>query len=137
MVGHEAAPEVGHEAAPGACPELASGACPEVAPVIRPIDTEELAQALGQLRGRRVFLHVEVTPGGWLRNLAADVEEAVLRSDGPTHRVALRCSGHGWVVMEGLTHMSLVAGEPLLLCTLAEEDRLTRVLQISAEVLAA
>jgi hypothetical protein len=108
-----------------------------VEPVVRPIEAEELVLALRRLNGRRVYLHVEVTPGGFMRNLTAEIEEAVLRGDGPTYRVALRCSGHGWVVMEGLTHMSVKDGDPLLLCTLEEEDRLTRVLQISEEVLAA
>jgi hypothetical protein len=105
--------------------------------MIRPIDGDELARALGRLSGRRVYLHVEVTPGGFVRNLAADVVEAVVRCDGPTWRLALRCGGHGWVVLEGLTHMTICTGEPLQMCTLIEEDRLTRVIQISEEALAA
>lgn len=105
--------------------------------MVRPIDAEELAPVLHQLCGRTVYLHVEVIPGGFMRNLTAEIEEAVLRSDGPTHRVALRCAGRGWVVMEGLTHMTIGEGEPLHLCTLAEEDRLTRVIQISKEAFAA
>lgn len=105
--------------------------------MVRPIDEEELAPMLLRLGGRKVYLHVEVTPGGFLRNLAAQVKEAVLRSSGSTWRIALRCEEHGWVVMEGLTHMSVQSGEPLLLCTLEEEDRLTRVIQISEEAFAA
>ena len=102
-----------------------------------PIDGEKLAQALRSLSGRWVYLHMEVTPGGFLRNLAAEVEEAVLRCDGPTYRVALRCRFGVWVVMEGLTHMALRDGEPLVLGTLEGEDRLTRVLQISEEAFGA
>lgn len=105
--------------------------------MVRPIDVEELAPVLRLLSGRTVYLHVEVIPGGFMRNVTAEVEEAVLRSDGSTYRMALRCGGHGWVVMEGLTHMSIREGEPLHLCTLAEEDRLTRVIQISKEAFAA
>lgn len=105
--------------------------------MLGPIDGEKLAQVLEGLRGRRVYLHMEVTPGGFLRNLAVDVNEAVVRCDGATYRVALRCQNNGWVVMEGLTHMAAQAGEPLLLGMLETEDRLTRVMQISAEVLAA
>ena len=105
--------------------------------MMRPIEAKELGLALQRLSGRRVYLHVEVTPGGFLRNVAADLKEAVLRSDGCTHRLALRCGDGSWVVMEGLTHMSMVDGEPLMLCTLAEEDRLTRVIELSEEVLAA
>lgn len=105
--------------------------------MIRPIEAEKLAPVARRLSGSRVYLHIEVTPGGFLRNLAADIDEVVIRSDGPTYRVALRCGDDGWVVMEGLTHMSLRDGEPLLLCRLEEEDRLTRVIQISEEVFAA
>jgi hypothetical protein len=104
--------------------------------VIRPIEAEVLAQVLRRLNGRRVYLHVEITPGGFMRNLATDIAEVVLRCDGPTCRIALRCGGHGWVIMEGLTHMCVRDGEPLLIYTL-EGDRLTRVIQISEEAFAA
>lgn len=111
--------------------------------MVRPIDAAELTQALRLLAGQSLYLHMEVTPGGFLRNLRAEIEEAVLRCDGPTYRLALRCVEHGWVVLEGLTHMALQAGAPfmpargLLLCTLEGEDRMTRVIQISKEALAA
>lgn len=105
--------------------------------MVRPIDPVELTQALRRLTGHQVYFHLEVTPGGFLRNLHADLEEVVLRSDGPTYRVALRCSEDGWVVLEGLTHMALQAGAPVLLCTLEGEDRMTRAIQISEEAFAA
>lgn len=101
------------------------------------IDGEALAQVLRTLGGRRLYLHLEVTPGGFLRNLAAELEEAVLRCDGESYRLALRCRQHGWIVMEGLTHAAMQPGAPLLFGTLEGEDRLTRVLQLSEEVLTA
>ncbi len=105
--------------------------------MLRPIDERELVQAAAELSGRMVYLHMEVTPGGFVRNLTADLQEMVVRRDHATYRVALRCANDGWVVVEGLTHMAIGEGEPLLLCALVEEDRLTRVLQISEEAFAA
>lgn len=75
---------------------------------------------------------MEFVRGGFVRNLAADVEEAVIRGEGP-FRVALRCREAGWVVMEGLTHMESTAVEPLFLCALESDQRLAQVLQISPE----
>lgn len=105
--------------------------------MLRPIETEALIQVMRGFSGRRVYLHVEVTPGTFLRNLTTDIEEVVLRDDNGSYRLALRSAGDGWVVMEGLTHMSMGEGAPLHLCTLVEEDRLTRVIQISEEAFAA
>lgn len=111
--------------------------------MVRPIDAAELTPALRLLAGQSVYLHMEVTPGGFLRNLRTELNEVVLRCDGPTYRLALRCVEHGWVVLEGLTHMAIPDGAPfipgrgLLLCTLEGEDRMTRVIEISKEALAA
>lgn len=105
--------------------------------MLRPIDAVELTQAVRRFSGHHVYLHLEVTPGCFLRNLHADLEEVVLRCDGATYRIALRCSDNGWVVLEGLTHMVIADGAPLLLGTLEGEDRLTRVIQISKEAFAA
>lgn len=104
--------------------------------MVRPIDAAELTRELRRLCGHQVYLHMEVTPGGFLRNLRTELHEVVLRSDGPTYRLALRCAEDGWVVLEGLTHMSLQGGAPLLLGTLEGEDRLTRAIQISEEAFA-
>lgn len=105
--------------------------------MLYPIEANELSRVLNSLSGRWVHLHLEVAPGGFLRNLRAYVEEAVIRCDGPTFRVALRCRESGWVVMEGLTHTVARGEEPFMLGTLVEEGRLTRVLQISKEAFAA
>lgn len=102
---------------------------------MKPIEAETVAQALQQFAGRRTYLHFEFPTGGFLRNLAAEIEEAHLRSDGATYRVALRCKEHGWVMMEGLTHMSLQEGAPLFLGALEDEpaQRLNRCIQLSKE----
>jgi hypothetical protein len=103
--------------------------------MLRPIDASTVARLALQLSGCKAFIHVEVTPGGFVRNLPVDLEDVVLRGAGPTYRLALRCASNGWVVLEGLTHMA-IDGEILMLCTL-EEDRLTRVIQLSKEAFAA
>lgn len=116
--------------------------------MLSPITRESLDAHLDSLCGRRIYLHMEVTPGCFLRNLAVEVQDLVLRCDGPSYRLALRCAGHGWVVIEGLTHMALpdeatqrhpVSGHvpPLQLGTLVEEDRLTRLILLSEEAYAA
>lgn len=102
---------------------------------MQPLDPEILAPLVRGLAGQTVYLHCEVVPAGFLRNLKAEVQEAVLRGDEPPYRLALRCQGDGWVIMEGLTHMDVprTEGAPLFLCGLESDQRLSRAIQISRE----
>lgn len=99
--------------------------------MFQPLDPQAVTQALQRLAGSRLYLHFEFTRGGFLRNLVADVEEAVLRGEGP-YRVALRCREHGWVIMEGLTQMAL-SPDLLVLGALDEEQKLAHLIQLSRE----
>ncbi len=100
------------------------------------IEEQSTRAALRRFSGKRVYLHFEMTRGGFIRNVLAEIEEAVLRADSDgSFRVALRCKGDGWVVMEGLTHIDAPAGMPLFLATFDDDpdQRLTRTLQLSLE----
>jgi hypothetical protein len=101
---------------------------------MEPIQAEQAVRALKRYAGRRIYLHFEFTRGGFVRNVAADVTEVHVRGEGP-YRVALRCEGEGWVVMEGLTHMAERAGEPLFFGALDSDadQRLAHALQLSLE----
>lgn len=102
--------------------------------VLQPIDADKVTAALRRFEGGRAYVHFEMTRGGFIRNLQADIESVALRGEGP-YRVALKCRGDGWVIMEGLTHMDLPTGGPLFLGALESESdqRLTQCLQLNVE----
>lgn len=107
---------------------------------MQPIEPETLAPLLRGLAGQAVYLHYEVVPAGFLRNLKVNIQEAVLRGAEPPYRLALRCQEDAWVIMEGLTHMETAAtaadgapGPTLFLCALESDQRLSRAIQISRE----
>lgn len=87
--------------------------------------------ALDRFAGQTVHVHAEVIPGGFLRNMRVEVEQAHLRG-GDACRVALRCAGGAWVRMEDLTHWEIDAEERLIFCAFGDEQsRLSRTLEIS------
>jgi hypothetical protein len=97
-----------------------------------PFDDKQVVQALQRFVGERAYLHFEFCRGGFVRNAVVEVEDAQVRGEGPW-RVALRCGTHGWVIMEGLTHMEIRPGAPLFLGALESDQRLSQALQISRE----
>lgn len=103
---------------------------------MQPIDEAVIVSSLQGFEGSRVYLHFEFPVGGFVRNVSTTVSEAHLKGTGP-YRVALRCEGDGWVMMEGLTHAVVPENGPLFLCALEEDGRLNRALQISRAPFAA
>jgi hypothetical protein len=99
---------------------------------VQPIQLEEVVNALKCFEGQRVYVHFELTRGGFIRNLAAQVVETHLRGEG-SYRVALRCQEDGWVIMEGLTHVDLTHDARLFLYALDTDQRLSQALQLSLE----
>jgi hypothetical protein len=97
---------------------------------MQPIQPEDVINALKSFEGQRVYVHFELTRGGFIRNLAAQVEETHLRGEG-SYRVALRCKEEGWVIMEGLTHVDLTDDARLFLYAFDSEQRLFQALQLS------
>ncbi|HZG85612.1 DUF1806 family protein [Paenibacillus sp.] len=98
---------------------------------MQPIEIERLETVLQAYEGRTPYIHVEVTPGAFVRNVTAAIEQAYVRGSGP-YRVALRLKGDGWIRAEGLTHMAEEPGR-LLLAGHDELGRLTCGLQLSTE----
>lgn len=103
---------------------------------MQPIDEAVITGILKGFEGSRVYMHFEFPRGGFVRNVSTAVTEAHLKGAGP-YRVALRCEGDGWVIMEELTHFEATEHGPLFLCALESDGRLSRTLQISREPFAA
>jgi hypothetical protein len=97
---------------------------------MRQIHPSELEEWLLPYEGLAAYLHVEVTPGAFVRNVRASIEQAYVAGSGP-YRVALRLKEHGWIRVEGLTHCEKDAEERLLLAGHDDLGRLTSALQLS------
>lgn len=97
---------------------------------MQPINPSELESLLRPFEGRTAYLHVEVTPGAFVRNVLAQVEKTHVAGAGP-YRVALKLAEHGWVRVEGLTHRARDEQERLLLAGHDDKGRLTTALQLS------
>lgn len=99
---------------------------------MQPIAYDAVREALAAFAGKSVYLHLEVTPGGFARNLPARVEETFLNGEGP-YRAALRCAGGAWIRFELLTDYEIDAQGRLLLAAHDEEGKLTRLLELSLQ----
>ncbi|HZG56081.1 DUF1806 family protein [Paenibacillus sp.] len=96
---------------------------------MRKIVNDALEESLRQYEGRKAFVHMEVTPGGFVRNAEVSVLRTYVAGSG-TFRVALRLANDGWIRVEGLTHMALDERGSLLLAGHDEKGRLTSALQL-------
>jgi hypothetical protein len=94
------------------------------------IDRSVLTAALAAFDGHAVYMHVEVTPGGFARNIPLTVEASFVHGDGP-FRVALRLPDRGWIRVEGLTHMTVDEMGRLLLAGHDSDGKLTTALELS------
>ncbi|MFC0215656.1 DUF1806 family protein [Paenibacillus chartarius] len=94
------------------------------------IDRKRLETALSSFAGATVFTHIEVTPGGFARNIPVHIIETYLHGEGP-YRAALRLEEQGWIRVEGLTHMVLDENGRLLLAGHDAEGKLTTALELS------
>jgi len=97
-----------------------------------PLERHEIMDWLERFRGTTVYLHVEVTPGAFVRNAKTDIAAVHAAGDGP-FRVALELPDRGWIRVEGLTHGLLDEQGRLLLAGHDELGRLTTALQLSRE----
>jgi hypothetical protein len=96
------------------------------------IEKPEVERGLKAFDGQRAFLHMEVTPGGFVRNVQADIKKSYIEGEGP-FRAALRLQGGGWVRVEGLTHYQMDEEGRLLLAGHDERGRLTTALELSSK----
>jgi hypothetical protein len=102
---------------------------------MKPIDPNVLIRHLSGFAGGSAFAHVEVTPGGFARNIVIQIEETHVHGSGP-YRVALRLKQNGWIRVEGLTHMTVDEKGRLLLAGHDSEGKLTSGLELSREAFA-
>lgn len=94
------------------------------------IDKKIVENALQAYQGRKVFIHAEVIPGGFLRNVSVEVIQSYIAGDGP-FRVALRTEDEGWIRMEGLTDYEIDDQGRLLIAGHDDQGRITTALELS------
>lgn len=99
---------------------------------MRPIDKQVVDAALREFTGQIVYIHCEVTPGGFIRNARVDVLNNFIAGEGP-YRVALELAGDGWVRVEGLTDYERNESDQLLMAGHDDKGRLTVALELSKE----
>ncbi len=97
---------------------------------MKAIDKKEAERLLGRFAGKTAWIHVEVTPGGFVRNATVHVLETFIAGDGP-YRVALKLAGDGWIRMEALTDYEWDGEGRLLLAGHDDLGRLATALQLS------
>ncbi|MCR8643551.1 YojF family protein [Paenibacillus sp. N1-5-1-14] len=97
---------------------------------MKPIHKQAVTTALRAFIGQQVYIHAEAIPGGFLRNISVEVEQAMIAGEGP-YRVAIRIPYNGWIRMESLTHYISESEEKLLLAGHDEQGRITTVLELS------
>lgn len=102
---------------------------------MKPIDKDLLNGRLAEFQKGSSFAHVEVTPGGFARNIVIQIEETHVHGSGP-YRVALRLKQNGWIRVEGLTHMTVDEAGRLLIAGHDSDGKLTTGLELSREAFA-
>ncbi|MNI47708.1 hypothetical protein D3C73_1022400 [compost metagenome] len=96
---------------------------------MQPIHLEQLRPVLQSFEGKEVYVHTEVNPGAFLRNIRVEVERAYISGEG-TYRLALRLRGNGWIRTEQITHFNIDAGGRVFAAGYDEHYRITTLLQI-------
>jgi hypothetical protein len=89
-------------------------------------------EKLHSFTGSSAFAHVEVTPGGFCRNIQLQITDTFVHGDGP-YRVSIKLPNRGWIRVEGITHYEIDDKGRLLLAGHDELGRLTTALQLSSE----
>jgi Protein of unknown function (DUF1806) len=94
------------------------------------IDKKIVESALQAYQGRKTFIHAEVIPGGFLRNISVQVIQSYIAGDGP-YRVALRTEDEGWIRMESLTDYEIDDQGRLLIAGHDDQGRITTAFELS------
>jgi|HigsolmetaGSP12D_1036236.scaffolds.fasta_scaffold00812_10 hypothetical protein len=93
---------------------------------MKPIVKEELERLLKRYAGE-CYVHFEVVPGGFVRNVRAHVAETHVAGESP-YRVALKLAEDGWIRMEGLSHWTTDEQGRLILSGHDSQGRITATL---------
>lgn len=97
---------------------------------MQPIDVNTVRRALEAFEGAAVYVHAEVTPGAFVRNICLTAERLYIAGEHP-FRVALRFGPEGWIRAEGLTHYVIDGKGRLLMAGHDEHGRITTALELS------
>lgn len=97
---------------------------------MQPIEAEIVKSHLKNFHGKPVYIHCEITPGGFVRNPTITVVESFLNGTDP-YRATLKLTDNGWVRIEGLTDFEIDHKNRLLLAGHDHLGRLTAALQLS------
>lgn len=89
----------------------------------------ELERAMKEYTGD-FYIHFEVIPGGFVRNLQARIEQIFVAGENP-YRVALKLAENGWIRIEGLTYYELDQYGRLILSGHDDQGRITATLLLS------
>jgi hypothetical protein len=96
------------------------------------IEKKRAEELLNAFVGSDVYLHSEATSYLFVRNFKVSLTAAFIAGEGP-YRAALRFDGHGWLRIEGLTHMELDEQGRLLLEGFDDRGRMDVALHLGRE----
>lgn len=96
------------------------------------IEKKHAEDLLKAFVGSDVYLHSEATSYLFVRNFKLNLTDALIAGEGP-YRVALRFDGHGWLRIEGLTHLELDEQGRLLLEGFDDRGRMDVALHLGRE----
>ncbi|MCH1639816.1 YojF family protein [Paenibacillus timonensis] len=96
------------------------------------IEKKHAEDLLRAFVGSDVYLHSEATSYLFVRNFKVSLTDAFIAGEGP-YRAALRFDGHGWLRIEGLTHMELDEQGRLLFEGFDDRGRMDVALHLGRE----
>lgn len=99
---------------------------------MKAINKKIVEDALLSFSGTSPYIHCEVTPGGFVRNVRVEVLQTFIAGDGP-YRAALKLANDGWIRVEELTDYEIDEQGRLLLAGHDDTGRLTTALQLSKD----
>ncbi|RBW71124.1 DUF1806 family protein [Bacillus taeanensis] len=98
---------------------------------MRPIHKESVQKELNKYVGKNSYIHVEVIPGGFVRNANITLLKAFIAED-ESYRIALKIEHNGWIRVEGITDYEVDHEGRLLLAGHDPLGRLMSALQLSS-----
>lgn len=110
-----------------------------------PIETSAIQKLLDQLKGKDVYIHVEMTTGAYaahrghaslaatalVQNTLVNYTQGSIVGHGP-YRIGLK-TAHGWVFAQGLTHFDPNETERLVAAGHDGDGKLVVAFQLSTE----
>lgn len=99
---------------------------------MEPISSAVLLQKLQQWVGKSIYIHIEISPGGYFRNGKASLQAVHVKGQ-QSFRVFLELDERRSIIqIDDVTHMS-IADELVTVTGYDAHDRLARTLEISMQ----